>query len=53
MDDMKDGEVREFWWVKARNEVPDGWKLSEQRRDCHHNQYGFIIEKEKPNAANK
>lgn len=51
MDDMKDGEVREFWWVKSRNEVPEGWKISDQRRDCHHNQYGLIIEKETSDAA--
>jgi hypothetical protein len=50
MDGMKNGEVREFRHLRHGVSVPDGWKVSDQRLDTHHQQYSVLIEKEKTDA---
>jgi hypothetical protein len=55
MDDMKNGEVREFRHLRIRDgepvAVPDGWFIPEQRLDSHHQRYSILIQKETTNAS--
>ncbi len=51
MDDMKDGEVREFTWLRHGKPVPEGWKVPDQRLDTHHQVYSVLIQKEPVDAG--
>ncbi len=42
------GETVEFAWLRHGREVPDGWRVAEQRLDTHHNDFARLLVRVNP-----